>query len=184
MADAEKRWQAAEIKRAAERESALREKDRARARQAVIDAGVALNEEELRLREAILNDPSRAWAWRTLFAIFAVINLAGPLAIARVLEQWRADHAEAEASARDGHRKKSAAALLRGSRSAQKAHAMLLLPALLHDLNRDGVAPEVIAGLDLGDISQKAAERFDRGVNGTRAARRLFGLRGPADGPG
>jgi hypothetical protein len=184
LADAERRWQAAEIKRAAERESALREKERARARQAVIDTGVALNGEELRLREAILNDPSRAWAWRTLFAIFAVINLAGPLAITRVLEQWRADHAEAEASARDGHRKKSAAALLRGSCSAQKAHAMLLLPALLHDLNRDGVAPEVIAGLDLGDISQKAAERFDRGVNGTRAARRLFGLRGPAGGPG
>jgi hypothetical protein len=184
LADAERRWQAAEIKRAAERESALKEKDRARARQAVIDAGVALSAEELRLREAILNDPSRGWAWRTLFAIFAVINLAGPLAIARVLEQWRADHAEAEASARDGHRKKSAAALLRGSRSAQKAHAMLLLPALLDGLHRDGVAPEVIAGLDLADISQKAAERFDRGVNGTRAARRLFGLRGPADGPG
>ena len=150
----------------------------------MIDAGVALNGEELRLREAILNDPSRAWAWRTLFAIFAVINLAGPLAITRVLEQGRADHAEAESSARDGHRKKSAAALLRGSRSAQEAHAMLLLPALLHELNRDGVAPEVIAGLDLADIGQKAAERFDRGVNGTRAARRLFGLRGPAGGPG
>jgi len=184
LADAETRWQAAEIKRAAEREATLREKDRAKARQAVIAAGVALNGEELRLREAILNDPSRAWAWRVLFAIFAVINLAGPLAIARVLEQWRADHAEAEASAKDGHRKKSAAALLRGSRAAQKAHAMLLLPALLDGLKRDGVAPEVTAGLDLGDISQKAAERFDRGVNGQRTARRLFGLRGPAEGPG
>ena len=101
MAEAENRWQAAEIRKAAERESALREKDRARAREAAIAAGVALNEEELRLREAMLNDPSRAWAWRTLFAIFAVINLAGPLAIARVLEQWRADHGEAKASARD-----------------------------------------------------------------------------------
>ena len=74
--------------------------------------------------------------------------------------------------------------MLRGSRAAQKAHAMLLLPALLHDLNRGGVAPQVIAGLDLGDISQKAADRFDRAVNGTRTARRLFGLRGPAEGPG
>jgi hypothetical protein len=119
-----------------------------------------------------------------LFAIFGVINLAGPLAIARVLEKWRADYAGAEASARDGHRQKSAAALLRGSRASQKAHAMLLLPPLLDELKRDGVAPEVIAGLDLGDISQKAAERFDRGVNGTRASRRLFGLRGPAQGPG
>jgi len=184
LADAETRWQAAEIKRAAEREANLREKDRARARQAAVEAGVALNQEELRLRDAMLNDPSRAWAWRVLFAIFGVINLAGPLAIARVLERWRADHAEAEASARDGHRKKSAAALLRGSRSAQKAHAMLLLPALLDGLKRSGVAPEAVAGLDLGDISQKAAERFDRGVNGKRAARRLFGLRGPAEGPG
>lgn len=157
LADAEKRWQAAEIRRAAEREGALREKDRARARQAMIEAGVALNGEELRLREALLNDPSRASAWWTLFAIFGVINLAGPLAIARVLEQWRSDHTEAAASARDGHRKKSEAALLRGSRSAQKAHAMLLLPALLDGLKREGVAPKVIAELDLGEISQKAA---------------------------
>jgi hypothetical protein len=42
----------------------------------------------------------------------------------------------------------------------------------------------VTAGLNLVDISQKAAERFDRGVNGKRTARRLFGLRGPAEGPG
>ena len=120
LADARKRWQGAEIKRAAEREAAQREKDRERARLAVIEAGVALNKEELQLREVMLNDPSRAWAWQTLFAIFVVINLAGPLAIARVLEQWRADHAEAEASAKDGHRKKSAAALLRGSRAGTK----------------------------------------------------------------
>jgi hypothetical protein len=183
LADAKKRWQAAEIKRAAERDSALRAKDRERARQAVIEARVALNKEELQLREAMLDDPSRAWAWRTLFLIFGVINLAGPMAISRVLEQWRADHAEAVASAKDGHRKKSAAALLRGSRSAQKAHAMLLLPALLDGLKRSGVTPEMIAGLDLGDMSHKAAERFDRGVNGKRTARRLFGLRGPAEGP-
>jgi hypothetical protein len=184
LADADNRWQAAQIKRAAEQEATLREKDRTKARQAVIEAGVMLNAEELRLREAMQNDPSRDWAWRTLFAIFLVINLAGPMAIARVLERWRADHAEAHASARDGHRKKSAAALLRGSRSAQRAHAMLLLPALVRELSHSGVAPEVIAGLNLGDISQQAAERFDRGVNGKRTARRLFGLRGPPDGPG
>jgi hypothetical protein len=52
---------------------------------------------------------------------------------------------------------------------------MLLLPALLHDLKRDGVEPEVIAGLDLGGISQKSAERFDRGVNARRAARHFLG---------
>lgn len=141
LAEAENRWQAAEIRRAAERESALREKDRAKARQAAIDAGVLLNAEELSLRDALLNDHSRAFAWWTLFAIFGVINLAGPLAIARVLEQWRADHTHAEAIARDGHRTRSAAALLRGSRSAQKAHAMLLLPALLEDLKRGGGSP-------------------------------------------
>jgi hypothetical protein len=183
LAEAETRWQAVEIRKAAERESAHREKERAKARQTLVDAGILLNEEELRLREAILNDPSRVWARAILFAIFAVINLAGPLAIARVLEQWRSDHGEAQADAREGHRKKSAAALLRGSRSAQQAHAMLLLPALLDELKRGGIAPEVIAALALGDISQKAAERFDRGVNGKRAARRLFGSRGPA-GPG
>jgi hypothetical protein len=184
LADAKKRWQAAEIRQAAERENALREKARAKARQAVIDAGVFLGEEDLRLREALLNDPSRIWAWLILFAIFGVINLAGPLAIARVLEQWRADHGEAQASARDGHRKRAEAALLRGSRSAQQAHAMLRLPALVEELKRGGVAPELVAELDFVEIGRKAAERFDRGVNARRATRRLFGLRGPAEGPG
>ena len=61
---------------------------------------------------------------------------------------------------------------------------MLLLPALLDELKRGGVASEVIARLDLGEISQKAAERFDRGVNRQWATRRLFGLRGPDEGPG
>jgi hypothetical protein len=182
--EATRRWQLPEIRRAAKRESAVREKTRAEAREAVIAAGVALNGEELRLREALLNDPSRGYAWWMLFAIFGVINLAGPLAISRLVEQWRSDYAEAEGQARDGHRKKSAAALLRGSRSAQKAHAMLLLPGLLEGLVRDGVARQVIAGLDLSDISQKAAERFDRGINGKRVGRRLFGLRRPAEGPG
>lgn len=184
LADAETRWQAAEIKRAAEREGLVREKDRVKARQAAIEAGVTLNQEQLRLREAITNDPSRAWAWWTLFAIFAIINLAGPLAISRVLERWRADHAEAQASATDGYRKRSRAAWLRGSRAAQEAHAMQLLPELLHDLKRDRVAPEVIAGLDLGAISQKAAERFLRGVNGARTTPRWFGPRRSAEGPG
>jgi hypothetical protein len=183
LVDAKKRWQAAEIERAAKREAELREKARAEARKAAVEAGQALNGELLRLREALLNDPSHWFAWWVLFAVFAVINLAGPLAIARVLERWRADHADAEASAKDGYKKKSEAALLRGSRAAQKAHAMLLLPALLHELKCDGVAPEVIAGLDLGDIGQKAGERFDRGVNARRAARRLLGFGGPAEGP-
>jgi hypothetical protein len=149
----------------------------------VTDAGVALNAEELRLRDALQNDPSRGHAWWTLFAIFGVINLAGPLAIARVLERWRSDHGEAQASGRDGHRRKSAAALLRGSRSAQQARAVLLLPALVEGLKREGVAHDVIAGLDLVEISRKAAERFDRGVNAKRAVRRLFSLPGLAAGP-
>jgi hypothetical protein len=184
LADAKKRWQAAEIKRAAEREGELRDKDRTRARQAVVDAGVALIANELRLREALLNDPSRTWAWGTLFAIFAVINLAGPLAIARVLERWRINSAEAEARAKDGHRKKASAELLRRSRSAQKAHAMQLLQARLDHLPPGKVPQEVIAGLDLGHISQKAADAFDRAVNDRRAARRWFGSRRPGDGPG
>jgi hypothetical protein len=184
VVEARKRWQLPEIKRAAERESAVRAKGRGAARQAVVEARMALNGEELRLQEALLGDPSRALAWWTLFAIFGVINLAGPLAISRLLEQWRAEHGEAQRSARDGHKNKAAAALLRGSRSAQKAHAMLLLPALLEGLARDGVAREVIAGLDLGDIAQKAAERFDRGVNAQRVGRRWFAPRGPGGGPG
>ena len=147
VASAKKRWQATEIMREAKQEREVRDRDRAQARQAALAAGVALSDEELRLRQAMLNDPSRAFAWWTLFAIFGVINLAGPLAISRVLERWRADHTESEASAKDGHRKKSRVVLLRGSRSAQAAHAMLLISALLDSLKRDGVAPEVIAGL-------------------------------------
>jgi hypothetical protein len=183
LVDARKRWQAAEIKAAAERDAERRERNREKARQSVVEAGIALSAEELRLREAIMNDPSRAWAWRTLFAIFGVINFAGPMAISRVLEKWRDDHAEAEATAKEGHKKKSEATLLRGSRAAQKAHAMSLLPALLDDLRQDGVAPDILAALELGDISQKAAERFDRAVNGKRVARGLFGLWRSAEGP-
>jgi hypothetical protein len=183
VADAKKRWQAQEITREAKQAQELRDKARAQARQAAVAAGVALSDEELHLRQAMLSDRSRALAWWTLFAFFGVINLAGPLAISRVLERWRADHADAVANARDGHRKMSAAAMLRGARAAQSAHAMLRIPALLDGLKRDGVSPEAIALLDLADISQKAAERFDRGINGKRARRGLFGARGPAGGP-
>jgi hypothetical protein len=181
LADAKRRWQAAEIKAAAERDADRRERDRESARRTALEAGVSLSAEELRLQEAIMNDPSRVWAWRTLFAIFGVVNFAGPMAISRVLEKWRDDHADTAASAKDVHKKKSEATLLRGSRAAQKAHAMSLLPSLLDELQRDGVAPKILAGLDLADISQKAAERFDRAVNGERVKRGRFRS---ADGPG
>jgi len=46
-----------------------------------------------------------------------------------------------------------------------------------------GVAVGHGAELDLVEIGRKAAERFDRGVNARRAARRMFGS-GPAEGPG
>lgn len=179
LAGARKRWQLDEIKRAAERAAKERAKVRGQAQKVAVDAGIAVSNEELQLRQTMLKDPSRAWAWWTLFSIFAVINLAGPLAISRVLERWRGDHAEAQASAKDGYQKKAMAAALRGSRSVQKAYATQLLPAMLARLKRDGVAPEVIDRLDLADIGQKAAERFDRGISGTRA-RGLFGLRRPA----
>ncbi|MGB8983531.1 MAG: hypothetical protein WCC12_16810 [Anaerolineales bacterium] len=61
---------------------------------------------------------------------------------------------------------------------------MLLLPPLLHDLDRDGGAPEVIAGLDLGDISQKAAERFDRGRERHSHCPALVRPPGTGGGPG
>jgi hypothetical protein len=184
VAAVRKRWQAKEIQAAAEHEKERRELERAAAREALTRARIAVKGEEQALRQAILEDPSRAWAWRTLFAIFGVVNLAGPLAVSRVLEKWRGDHDEAEASAKEDHKKKSEATFLRGRRAAQRAHAMSLLPALLDDLRRDGVAPEILAGLDLGGISQKAAERFDHAVNGKRVARRLFGFGRSAEGPG
>ena len=159
LADARRRWQAKEIARAAGEESAKREQDRKQARQTAIDAAVALSQHELRLREALQADPSRSWAWGSLFALIAIINLVAPLAISRVLEQWRADGPRERAGASEDHQKKTAAQLLRSSHPAQATHAMLRLTALLDDMHRNDVAPALFAGLDLAHISAHAARR-------------------------
>jgi hypothetical protein len=181
LAAAKRRWMADRIKDTATLEATQLKNDRQQARQTAIEAAVALGQEEIQLRDTLLDDPSRTWAWATLFAIFAVINLAAPLAITRVLEKWRSDHPQAVAEAQARYLSHFKVNLSRGSRARQQAQAMLLLPPLIEELAREGILPEVIARLDHCEIAQKAAEHFDRAVN-PRRTRRFFGLgRPPAD---
>jgi hypothetical protein len=180
VTSAKKRWQAKEIMSAAKQQQDKRAKDIAQAQKDATAAGIALSDEELRLRRAMLDDPSRAWAWWTLFVVFGVINFAGPLTISRLLERWKDDNSQAQADAREGHLKKSEADALRGSRPAQKAHAMLLLPPLLDRLKNDGVPPDLIAALDLGDIAEKAADHFDGALNTKPAPQSSFRYSAPA----
>jgi hypothetical protein len=70
-----------------------------------------------------------------LFAIFTLINFAGPYGISRVLGKWRREHASAKADAEADHHAREGAKLLRGSHGAQKARAMRLYGAAIEKLN-------------------------------------------------
>lgn len=60
---------------------------------------------------------TRREAWGALFAIFTLINFAGPYAISRV-GKWRNDRAQAKADAAADHQVRAEARLLRESRGA------------------------------------------------------------------
>ncbi|MGO9987003.1 MAG: hypothetical protein ACLPIX_22690, partial [Rhodomicrobium sp.] len=178
IADARKRWQARELK-------SLDAEERERAAAALASAKAELklaqtraSGEEFGLREALLKDESRRWAWRSLFLIFGVINFAVPFAIARVLEKWRDDHAAAKDEAREGHLVREEAKVLRHGRPAQKARAVKLVAAALGELEREGIPAELLDQLDGAGLAGTAAERFDRIANpGKFAGRfRLWGL--------
>jgi len=79
----------------------------------------------------MLEDSSRRDPWGALFAIFTIINFAGPYAISRVLGKWRSDHASAKADAEAGHHAREGAKLLRASCGAQRARAMRSFAALI-----------------------------------------------------
>ena len=148
----------------------------------VKQAGDRVLNKEFALRQAVESDASRQWAWRSLFLIFGVINFAGPFAISRVLEKWRGDHAAAKKDAQDDHRVRETAAALRHNRATQKARAILLFPAAISELVKEGIAAGVLERLDQVDAAEKAAERFDRSVNRQKYRRSLLRLIRPAAG--
>jgi hypothetical protein len=182
IADAKKRWQAKELAALEEHRKKDRETQRAAAAEQVKQAKDRVLNEAFALRQAVDSDPSRQWAWRSLFLIFGVINFAGPFAISRVLEKWRTDHGTAKKDAQDDHKFREASAALRHNRATQKARAMLLLPAALSELMEEGIAAGVLQSLDQVDVAEKAAERFDRSVNRQKYSRSLLRLFRPAAG--
>jgi hypothetical protein len=178
FAQARRRWQAQELEKAVEAEK--REVGQAfeNAKASLRDAGGRVVREESALRKAMLEDRSRGEAWFALFAIFTIINFAGPYAIGRVLGKWRSDHASARADAQAGHHAREGAKLLRGSRGAQKTRAMRVCAAAIEKLSKGGMAADVIEQINGAAVAAAAAERFDRSVNPGkyRAQARLFGL--------
>ncbi len=179
IADARKRWQARELK-----ELGTEERDRgaaalANAKAALKQAKAQVSDEDFTLREALLTDDSRNWAWRSLFLIFGVINFAGPFAIARVLEKWRKDHVAAKEEAQEDHLLREEAKLLRQGRPLQRARAIKLLAVAMARLEREGISAEVLDRLDGAGLAATAADRFDRSANADKFRRR-FRLWGPA----
>jgi hypothetical protein len=178
IAGARRVWQAEQIERDAQAQR--REVGQAfeNAKAGLKDAGGRVVREEAALSKAMLKDPSRREAWGALFAIFTIINFAGPYAISRVLGKWRSDHASAKADAEAGHHAREGAKLLRGSHGAQKARAMRLFAAAMEKLAKDGIAPDVLNQINGAEVAAVASERFDRSVNPRKyqPRARFFGL--------
>ncbi len=162
---AKRRWQADEIRKAAEAEKRDVGAAFEKAKASLKDTGGRVVGEESALRQAMLEDPSRREAWVALFGIFTIINFAGPYAISRVLGKWRSDHASAKADAEAGHHAREGAKLLRGSSGAQKTRAMRLFAAAIERLSTEGIASDVLNQINGAEVAAAAAERFDRSVN-------------------
>jgi hypothetical protein len=171
--EAKRRWQAQEIRKAAEAEKREGTAALETAKAIFKDAAGHVVREESALKKAMLEDSSRAEAWRALFAIFTIINFAGPYGISRVLGKWRREHVSAKADAESGHHAREGAKLLRGSPGAQKARAMGLYGAAIEKLGKDGIASDLLNQLNGADIAADAAERFDRSVNAGKYRPRL-----------
>ena len=173
LADAKSRWQAREMKQAAETEKRDASAALKAAQANLKNAAGHVEVEKTALKKAMLDDPSRSQAWRALFAIFTIINFAGPYGISRVLEKWRREHVTAKADAAAGHHARESGKLLRGSRGAQKARAMMVFTAAIDKLAQDGAPRDVLSGIDGAEIAGAAAERFDRSVNAEKFRPRL-----------
>jgi len=179
IADARKRWQAAALKALGVEERERAAVGLASAKAALKQARARVSGEEFALREALLQDDSRNWAWRSLFLIFGVINFAGPFAISRVLEKWRKDHAAAKDEAQEDHLLREDAKHLRQGRPAQKARAIKLLAAAMERLEHEGIPADLLDRLDGAGLAATAADRFDRSANAEKFRRR-FRLWGPS----
>jgi hypothetical protein len=177
FSEAKRRWQAQEIKQAAEAEKREREAALEKAKGSLKEASGRVVREEAALRQAMLEDPSRREAWNALFAIFSIINFAGPYGISRVLGKWRRDHASVKADAEKAHHTRQGAKLLRRSSGVQKARAMRLFAEALERRSKDGISAGLLNQLNGEEIAAVAAERFDRSINpGTYLRSRFFGL--------
>jgi hypothetical protein len=165
IAEARRRWQAQELEKSAKAEKveAAARLEAAKAKSKAARDRVV--REEGKLERGLLKDRSRKQAWYALFAIFTVINFAGPYAIGRVIEKWRRDHGAAKASAQESHYAREEAKTLRESRPAQKARAMQLFGPAVEKLAGSGVAAELLNRIDGAEVSAAAAERLDRSVN-------------------
>jgi hypothetical protein len=179
IADARKRWQASALKELGAEERERAAAGLANSKAALKQAKARVSDEEFALRDALLADDSRNWAWRSLFLIFGVINFAGPFAIARVLEKWRKDHASAKQEAQEDHLMREDAKHLRQGRPAQKARAIKLLAAAMAELEREGIPAELLDQLNGAGLAATAADRFDRTANADKFRKR-FRLWGPA----
>jgi hypothetical protein len=175
---ARRRWQAEEIRKAAEAEKRDAGAAFDKAKASLKNAGSRVVGEESALRQAMLEDPSRREAWGALFGIFTIINFAGPYAISRVLGKWRSDHASAKADAESGHQVRENAKLLRSSRGAQRTRAMLLFAATMEKWSQNGTAVDALKEINGAEVAAVAAERFDRSVNPNKyqPRARLLGL--------
>jgi hypothetical protein len=154
FAEAKRRWQAQEIRKAAE--AGKREETAAleTAKAIFKEAAGSIVREESALKKAMLEDWSRVEAWGALFAIFTLINFAGPYGISRVLGKWRREHVSAKADAEVDHHAREVAKLLRGSRGAQKARAMRLYGAAMEKLGKDGIASDLLNQINGADIAR------------------------------
>lgn len=168
ITEARRQWQADKIERDAAAQRRQDAEALQKAQSSLKDASGRVVHEETALRKAMAEDPSRREAWAALFAIFAIINFAGPYAISRVLAKWRNDHASAKADAESGHHARESAKLLRGSPDAQKTRAMRLFADAIEKMGKDGMAPDVLNQINGAEVAATAAERFNRSINPAR----------------
>ena len=173
VADARKRWQAKELQALGEKQQEREAAALAAAKAVLKQAQARVSDEEFGLREALLNDESRLWAWRSLFLIFGVINFAAPFAISRVIEKWRDEHAAAKNEAQDDHVAREEAKALRHGRPAQKARAVTLLGAAMAGLEGEGVPADLLDQLNGSALAGTTADRFDRIVNPGKYGKRF-----------
>jgi hypothetical protein len=162
---ARRRWQAQEIRKAAETERREGTAALQAAQASLKEAAAGVVSKEAALKQAMLEDPSRAEAWGALLAIFTIINFAGPYGITRVLGKWRSDHASTKADAEKDHHAREGAKLLRRSHGVQKARAMRLAAEAIAKRSQDGIASEVLNQINGEEIADIAAARFDRSIN-------------------